>query len=436
MKCYGFFTEHSFQSLAFELLDSTFYRKIELFADAIFRYITTHTPNVSNNHFIYDLAEKFIREYNLDVNDNYRRKLSLIDKPMSYILLYPYQPNIFPSISVVAPFICMDLTVKLIEQKYHVSVIPVYLIVDYDCKSDRRFSTSYIPSITNAMAKFNLSYPTNKNRFDIMMSCEKPDRMLVESWKIGILKELNELRHKDIGISNEVKPNLINILQMIEDAYGVANSFSSFNSSFLYNLINLKWDLGVVFIEGHGLYNNDTIVFKKYQERIEDIIETIVHANNVLNIKYNCVDKFSYTSKDIYWRYSKSCHMRCKIDKECGLKCVPEYIFPTVLTDYLNDYLYLGKVAAVGYYKQTYLTVLSDSIIKKVFDIEPCPQLLTNVGINSNMDSTIIKYLVQNAKNRELYLAKIKDPHCSILFYLLTFGFSKTKEYIINSKII
>lgn len=435
MKCYDVFADTSFQMPEFKLSDSTFYRDIELFSDAVFHYVTTNAPQHSHK-FICDMAEKFIGKYHLNVNDGYRRMLSLLNKPDSYILLYPYQPNIFPSVSVVAPFIYMNLTADIIKRKYGVSVIPVYLIVDYDCKTDRRFSSSYIPSVKNTAARFNIGYPTNKDKSDIMMSCEKPSRMLVESWMKNILNEFNGLRHKAADVGKEIEPNIVNVFRMIDEAYNVADSFASFNSAFLYNLINIKWNLSVIFIEGHNLYNGDVGVFKNYQTSIEEITGVITEVNTLLNNNYNCDEKFNFTLKDIFWKYSKNCRMRCKNDKTCELKCVPDYIFPTVLTDYLNDYLYLGKVAAIGYYKQAYLTVLSDSIVKKVFNIEPCPQLLTRAGIYCNKDSAVIKYLVQKAKNIDLYLTNIEDSHCSILFFLLTSGFDKTKEYIINSKII
>lgn len=435
MKCYDVFNDAPFQMQEFKLSDSTFYRSIELFSDAVFRYITINAPQFSHK-FIYDMAEKFIGKYHLDVNEDYRRILSILDKPDSYIFLYPYQPNIFPSVSVVAPFIYMNLTADIIKRKYGVSVIPVYLIVDYDCKADRRFSSSYIPSIKNSAARLNIGYQINKDKSDIMMSCEKPSRMLVESWMKNILSEFNGFRHKDTDVGKEIENNLVSVFRMIDEAYNIADGFASFNSTFLYNLINLKWNLSVIFIEGSSLYNGDVGVFKKYQTSIEEITDVIAEVNTLLNNIYNFDEKFDFSVKDIFWKYSKKCHMRCKNDNICELKCVPDYFFPTVLTDYLNDYLYLGKVAAIGYYKQAYLTMLSDSIVKKVFNVAPCPQLLTRVGICCNKDNAVIEYLVQNAKNKDSYLTNIENSHCSILYFLLTSGFDKTKEYIINSKII
>ena len=140
MKCHDIFADAAFQP-EYNLSDSTFYCDIESFSDAIFRHVTANASQFSHNCHIYDMAEKFIEKYRLKVNDDYRRILSLIDQPDSYVILYPYQPNIFPSVSVVAPFVYMNLVASMIKCKYGVTLIPVYLIVDYDCKTDRRFSS-------------------------------------------------------------------------------------------------------------------------------------------------------------------------------------------------------------------------------------------------------------------------------------------------------
>lgn len=407
------------------ILNTCFLWDPESYCVALNNYIDNNELGC-NNAVIARMVNRFADKYSLAKTIKQSISFQLLDDDNTHVIIYPYQPNAFPSVSVIAPFVHMEHIKNIMEQRYEKKIVPVFLIVDYDSLSDRRFQGSYIPSLLEKDCKISLRHKMTLNKQDTMFSAPLPERGKAQKWFSMIL---DEARYLDAFL--DAKGNIIDksqtIVSDLSHAFQLSNTFSEFNVRILFKIVTKYFNLSTLFIEGHDNYIIDRGECCNVVKQIELNNQKMIKAYEMFVDQYSvyCSD-FSIRKDTVesgLWKYCFRCKKRCSIGDTCDEICNPEYVFPNVIYDYLIDYLFYKKVGGIGYYKQAEATIFTDYLLQKVFNISPCPQFLSKVALD------VTEFIPKiNEQNYEQYIRMCNDSHCCILFYLMI----SSPEIIIN----
>lgn len=368
---------------------------------------------------------------------------TLCNKEECYLIMFPYQPNLFPSVSAIAPAVHMETIRIIMEKEYNTTIVPIFLVVDYDNAQDKRFSKAFFPYLASSTSKLHFNYKIEKaQKYDTMFSIAIPTKNVIDIWKQNIERCVNNLLQAfpktEIEFTTKLQTNKNEIDELLDKAKENEHSFSGFNTYVLYHILVKKWDCGMFFIEGHNLYLSDTF----FSTKIHSNKDKMYHKFNEIHFLLQQKDiqtSFKELSRDsvFFWYYRKKCCTRCKCDVECFENCLPDYIFPDVISDYILDYILIGKVGSVGYFKQFEATVYSEYILGELFGIEGSPQLLTCCHMDPfyNLEhekNLVIKFCDKKHIDYNEFFKACNDSHCSILYHLLLQGFDPVLNYLKN----
>lgn len=406
-----------------ELFNKINYSNIEDFVEVLCNEGEKHEVD---NHLIIEP----IKNFHLKSNTFYEVKKQINDiEKGCYIVLMAHQPNIFPSIAIIETIFILAIACKRATERIGKVFLPVYMFVDYDYAEDKRFLNSFVPTITKPYKKVLKLKINSSQKKDVMFNIPKPDKNILFMWEEIIETAVKQLDNERKLYSQEICEE---VLDLINECYEKATSFAEFNEIFLDRLVNRIWKIGIVFFEGHELYDKNGIKLKEIFSHKEDINKLYNECLGIL--KKNEIEvtmKEREISENYGWVYKKECNKRCRIkcsnnENSLAFNCIYDYLFPDVIYDNISDYILLQKIGTVGYYKQAEHVLLSNYIYNKLWG-EITPHLLVdptgidfeNIGVPQNEYS-------------DQYVDICENRQCSIVFFLASLGFEKTKKIIVN----
>ena len=443
MKSYDFIKKHLLEKKDFNYLDSRFFFNIELYCKELNENYELLSEQDEINCLIKDLVISFSEKYGTTISAKQRQLIDDLDNG-GRVVLFPYQPNIFPSVSVFAPAVHMEVIRKVMLKKYRKRIIPLFMFVDYDNCTDKRFLKAYVPNPGQNSSKRIISYTVdNEDSKDAIFATPLPQPETISRWKKefqeSIMHFSNIVKKYDETESEKINKNIQKLLSIIDNSYDSATSFASFNELFIEDILVNQWDCGILFVEGRELHNRSKKVLLKLENNKERI-------NNLLIEAIDCFSQDGLTTsfpihidkKTLLWKYKFSCKMRCSKSSSCFELCKPDYLFPSVIADYLMDYINIHKIGGIGYYKQFEATCVSEYILKRAYNIGGVPQFLSSVSIDfissyANEKGVPIASEFKRLKyDYDKYLKSTQDSHCSILFCASILGIQETYDFIEN----
>lgn len=442
MKSYDFIYNKLLRKTDFNYLNSKFYFNIESFCRELNDKYNLSKEQDGIGLIIKDLVLCFSEKYSIPLSDDQRQLLDELGNG-GRIILFPYQPNIFPSISVLAPVVHMEIIRTVMSNKYQKKVIPLFMFVDYDSCTDKRFLKTYVPNPGKNNSKKIIGYTINdEHSKDAIFATPLPSLDTVVRWKKyfqeSILNFSNIVKKYDESEFVRINNNVQKLLDIIDKSYHGATTFAAFNELFIHDILVNQWHLEVLFIEGRDIHNSSKSVLLKIEKNRKQI-------NVLLNEAIDCFSRdglitsfpvSTNNNRSLIWKYKSSCMARCSDASNCFSDCNPDFLLPTVIADYLMDYINIHKVGGVGYYKQFEATCVSEFILKEMYNIEGVPHFLTSVSIDfvnsyaKEHGIMIEKEFERLRYDYDKYLKSTMDPHCSILYHASILGIQETFDFI------
>jgi len=171
------------------------------------------------------------------------------------LLRIAHQPNVFPYLAVIVQFFLLRSASVIMSQRYGISPIELYLIVDYDTAGDSRFRTAHYPDVNRKTGVADISAGIPSKSFNKpMFALAKPDRDTVDSWlrtiRSIIRQETIMIRRSNFRFRSRdtIENNFAQLESMIWDAHSRAKCLTDFNAFFLSQLVNKAWGFPTLFI--------------------------------------------------------------------------------------------------------------------------------------------------------------------------------------------
>lgn len=383
------------------------------------------------------------------------------------ILLIPHQPNLFPSLSVITPFILLEKVANVLSTKNNISTALIYFIIDYDSVDDRRFRTSRFPDIFHRDGLLLLNYPIEKSKRHIpMWLLEKPPKTLVNKWIEYIyqtiintlisIKSSNIFDRTDFSrYYNFILSNFHIIESIIWKSYESSRSFTEFNSIFLSKLINNYWGQEICFIPGHLVHSNNSKAFEWVIHKSSEIRKLEKEASSIIfKNGYKTFSALRNEEDTLLWYVCDKCNKRvtlkissinkilsehvCSVSLKKEIISIPinqlsffsNRIYPKVLFDNILDTIALGKVGGSGYIGQAEHLVVSNYIAKKLKLPTPPQIILINKGLHYGLVELSTLSYKKIKKTKKIYMAFHNSyfGKASILYYLICIGIAEIKK--------
>ncbi|MDH5506171.1 MAG: hypothetical protein OEZ02_02995 [Anaerolineae bacterium] len=199
------------------------------------------------------------------------------------ILRIAHQPNTFPYLGFFSQFIFLNCVTKTLLSDYNREYCQIYLVIDFDVAGEKRFRESRFPKILGKKSVLNLRpniKPEAYNKY--MFAIEKPTEELVFRWISALRKvvfdDLEVLQIagvKEIS-SGETKESMNLIEAEIWESFRRSSSLSEFNSILISRIINLHWDIPILFISSE----NTLPLLKEYYEFLLKIFPSLISISN------------------------------------------------------------------------------------------------------------------------------------------------------------
>jgi len=377
--------------------------------------------------------------------------------------LIAHQPNMFPSMGVVAPFILLERLTELLSEEHGISIAPFYFMVDYDWGDNARFRSAKFPDIFRQSGLLNYTdgIPRRRSRA-LMWLLEKPPRTLVSEWILdthrtihssfasilasGVYCMTDIKRYRDFVLSN-----LELIQDLIWESYERASSLTEFNAFLLSKIVNIHWDQEICFIPGHLVHAINGKSYDWITHQSNEIIQIAQKAISILT-KYGYTPNFRIRngSDTFLWYICEKCLQRITIERMSTGQLVANHncsalgyshtvsfdanqveyfqhnIYPKVLIDNILDTIALNKVGGTGYIGQADHMLISNYIAANL-GLNPPPQIifaarglyfgLTELCVSAN--------LIKNSKiptGAEVALRYSYLGKASIIYHIVCMG--------------
>jgi len=385
-------------------------------------------------------------------------------------IIIAHQPNLFPSLRVIAPFILLDVVDRVLASQYSIPSTPIYLIVDYDYADDRRFKTAHIPDMFRRFGSLALSNGVPpRQRKQVMWVLEKPPRAILQRWIYEIKNWINNhiMHLYKAGILSAKKKKILyeyifTNLHIIEadllEAWNRSSSLVEFNSIFLSRIVNLRFSSNICFIPGHLMHRKNGQMFQWIANLTKKITE---HASEAVAIlrrnKYRTTSHFPpKATETLLWYICPYCNKRFVLKKSENLLqtshfcsaflkdislCIPieslhqcDRIYPKVLADNLLDIIALRKVGGTGYLGQAEHVLISN-YIAHAFGLPVPPQIIFAIeGLYYGLNE-VCWLALQDKHNvpeeRSVRACSMSfQGRASILYYALSLGFNGIKALV------
>lgn len=385
-------------------------------------------------------------------------------------LLLPHQPNLFLSLKVAVSFLSLCVVAEDLLNRYGRDVSLVYLIIDHDVATDRRFKVAHLPDIYRRTGTLSLSIESSGILNDTpMWFLPLPSRRQLEMWLSLLDNYVNStLSHiKKSGFfeppsfrnyAQKMSNNHKLVRTLVLESYDRAQTLVEFNSIFTSRLVNDLWNLPIAFVGAHSLHQNMEPAFLWILENRSNIRgyakEGLAILSEVTNPK-----KFQLGAGETFlWYVCDRCQRRWSLISEGNQLSIDESVYlhscadtlnlektvrtglqsfaPKVLVDNMLDTLALGKSGGVGYIGQVDHLILSDYILRSL-GTKPPPEAMLESRIIAPLIAEICAISLYGEDLSSQVLLRpglnqaLKYSHtgsASVLYYLISMGFQELKH--------
>lgn len=382
-------------------------------------------------------------------------------------LLLAHQPNVLPSLNVLAPVVLLRCVGDVLAANYKIDSTVIFFLVDYDTADDARFRSAKYPDPFSRGGVLSLSGGVLKHQRRIQMShLPKPDLTHVVRWieqikcsiahvatltKAARLLAHGEWKQRFAVVREEL--NLVAREMMC--AYEAASTLSEFNAFFLSRVINELWDQEVCFIPG-GLVHSKTGKALEWAVRNAASISRYAGEGTELLQRYGYNACFNIAPEDaLLWYVCDDCLERINVRVEasnviaehlCPLSrehktvavsldevaALEGKLYPKVILDNLFDIIVLGKCGGTGYIGQAAHVLVSNYVAGRLSLNNP-PQILCGVrwaidGL-AELGALAVSNVIGRKRLEYSRAAWISYwGRATILYYLLSCGVLGTLE--------
>lgn len=348
--------------------------------------------------------------------------------PNSLILRTAHQPNIFPYLGVCAQPLSVHALAAQLETVHKMNTVELFLLVDDDDASDRRFKTAHLPDPCRRGGSATLSAANSyKYRGRAMWSVPLPSMTQLDNWlKIieryaATYKSCNHIEHQQ---------RLHIIESDIQESWNRASSLADFNAIFLSRLVNLRWGLPTIFVpisKTRRYFRSAYIELLSYQKKTSShILSSDLETGNGLlqrpfwAICSQCGYRYSLVSGSMDINYCPIC--------STPLRASDSYVLtPSVIYDDVADTSVFRAVGGCAYAGGAEHHKLASIVMRKLglnipVDIIWRPVLILNSQQEEFAKRLLCSSYPQERERARLSLDLVLRGKASILYYLLAQG--------------
>lgn len=379
------------------------------------------------------------------------------------IILFAHQPNLFMSLKVAASFFLMHSITDKLKEDFDFTVVPIYLIVDQDDATDRRFRVAHFPDFRRKNGTLYLSgIQGSLRKSQQMWQVEKPPEETLESWITQLRHSVHQMasvtrsylgKEKFALLQGTIHENLAKLEILVRTAYSDSSSLAELGAMFLSKLVNGVWGNGTLFVQAHSLQGYLFPAISWILERQKHISEAISIASlgieeagfktgflrahdNDTQIWFNCEvcsSRATLRVKDNGFfvadnQNTENCHQFHFKSRE-ELLSVKHKLAPKVVADNLLDIIALTKAGGIGYIGQIEHVLISNYVATRV-GLQPPPQILFSPKyINPGLVE--LYYYIQARGGVEISRGAYQavndsvNGNSSIIYYLITQDFNE-----------
>jgi hypothetical protein len=294
------------------------------------------------------------------------------------IIRVAHQANLFSYLNIVAqPILLAWVNRELAQQAY--PAVEVFILVDYDAGSDKRFGLSAYPDLDSRNGVLSMSARVPKSDRDILMCyVQKPSEEQISDW----LMRIQEIMRRDLAAIGHIRckrgardafaRTFAELSELSRDAQARALTLADFNAIFLSKLVNSCWGLRTLFIPGHAVMSHLKPQMEYLLSQYPMIVEAVTRARAILETAGIEISQSVGPQPNVapLWYICGTCHGRValasKDDTLIGVgqcrKCGVEYqllraalrtghntFVPRIILDNLLEECGWGVMGGVGY---------------------------------------------------------------------------------------
>lgn len=389
------------------------------------------------------------------------------------ILRIAHQANTFASLNIFSQFVFLDQIAHNLSSDHSILPCQIYIYIDYDLASDRRFRVSHFPDVDRNDGSLSLSSVASSDFRKLGRAVDKPSQEKIKAW----IKSLDELVKRDLAILRrgripEIIPDqLYERLKGIEteiwEAYDRSQSLSEFNAIFLSRIVNLHWKIPIAFFPSTLIVPRMKRHYEFLLQQYPMIVDSVNEILSTLGQRNIAVPETLRQSLDIFpiWYICPSCLTRilltlssrtsldvkgvCRTCKapyrftlgsyaNPDLEPIYERMAPKVLFDDLLDIVGLVISGGTGYIGNAQHVVISNLIAARSGWNVPPETLWRMRGIYYGLAECRSAQMLISGKNQalparaEMALQLVFFGRASILYYILSQGFNELCQILKN----
>ena len=185
------------------------------------------------------------------------RKIDILRKGSSVLLMTAHQPNLFPYSGVMRKATLNHVLAGELKKRLGIDVVSFFGIADQDFSDDRWVKSTLLPAVFRKDGVFPLSAILPEGK--VLSAIKKPSPETVGAWKkdvdgwvhsaslsIKSYCQANGLRLPS-DRNRRLRQNLSDLWDIVEQARAQSQNYADFNAFFLSKVVNNAWKYDTLF---------------------------------------------------------------------------------------------------------------------------------------------------------------------------------------------